>query len=60
MERMEAVGYNYKPEELNDTSEALAMRLNKEMPRNRVVWNDHRPATHSEFLHVQDFAALAA
>lgn len=41
--RMEMAGYNLRPEDDNDASEAMAKRLDMDMPEHQVIWNDTEP-----------------
>ncbi len=54
--RMREAGYVVKAEEQNDTSEALAKRLDTEMPEEWVIWNDDAPVPPGKgYLIMADF-----
>lgn len=38
--RMQMAGYTVRPEDENDASEAMAKRLDMDMPEHQVIWND--------------------
>lgn len=48
--RMEAKGYTWKPAELADTSEQLALRMPNDLPPNRIIWNDTEVSMPKSYL----------
>lgn len=61
LERMTAKGYKPNYQESNDPSEALAARLDIEMPDHMVIWNDHRPMPIGKnYLTLEQFKSCVA
>ncbi len=54
--RMAMAGYNVRPEDDNDASEAMAKRLDMDMPEHQAIWNDTEPMPSGKrYLTIHDF-----
>lgn len=57
--RMIAAGYEYRPQDDADTSEALAKQFDSDMQDRCVVWNDNEPAPAGrDYMALDEFVCL--